>query len=59
MCGSQEIKIVTGDLNAKVGTEQDRLREVVGRHGLGSRNERGDMWVDWRMTHNNNNNAFI
>ena len=30
-----------GDLNAK----------VVGRYGLGSRNERGDMWVDWCMTH--------
>ena len=40
------MKIVMGDLNAKVGTEQTPLREVVGRYGLGSRNERGDMWVD-------------
>ena len=40
-----------GDLNAKVRTEQDPLREVVGRYGLGSRNERGDMWVDWCITH--------
>ena len=45
------MKIVMGDLNAKVGTEQDPLREVVGRYGLGSRNERGDMLVDWCMTH--------
>ena len=45
------MKIVMGDLNAKVGTEQDPLREVVGRYGLGSRNEHGDMWVDWCMTH--------
>ena len=51
MCGSQEMKIVMGDLNAKVVTEQDPLPEVVGRYGLGSRNERGDMWVDWCMTH--------
>ena len=51
MCGSQEIKIVMGDLNAKVGTEQNPLREVVGRCGLGSRNKRRDMWVDWCMTH--------
>ena len=51
MCGSQEMKIVMGDLNEKVGTEQDPLREVVGRYGLGNRNERGDMWVDWCMTH--------
>ena len=44
--------IVMGDLNAKVGNEQDPLLEVVGCHGLGSRNERGDIWVDWRTTHN-------
>ena len=43
MCGSHEMKIVMGDLNAKVGTEQDPLREVVGRYGLGSGNERRDM----------------
>ena len=30
LCGSQEMKIVMGDLNAKVGTEQDPFREVVG-----------------------------
>ena len=51
MCGSQEMNIVMGDLNAKVGTEQDPIRVVVGRYGLGSRNERGDMWVAWCMTH--------
>ena len=36
--------IVMGDL--KVGNEQDPLLEVVGRHGLGIRNERGDILVD-------------
>ena len=51
MCGRQEMKIVMCDLNANVGTEQVPLREVVGRYGLGSRNERGYMWVDWCMTH--------
>ena len=44
--GSQDMTIVMGDLNAKVGNEQDPLLEVAGRHGLGSRNERGDIWVD-------------
>ena len=38
--------IVMGDLNSKVGNERDPLLEVVGRHGLGSRNERGEIWVD-------------
>ena len=43
--------ILMCDLNAKVGNEQDPLLEVGGRHGLDSRNERGDIWVDWCMTH--------
>ena len=38
LCGSQDMKIVMCDVNAKVGTEQDPLREVVGRYGLGSLN---------------------
>ena len=43
--------VVMGDLNAKDGQEHDHLREVVGCISLGSRNERGDMWVDWCVTH--------
>ena len=37
------IKIVMGDLNVKVCTNQDPLREVVGSHGLSSRNKPADM----------------
>ena len=48
--GSQDITIAIGDLNAKVRNEHDPLLELVGRHGLGSRNERGDIWVDWCTT---------
>ena len=40
-----------GDLNAKVGGEQDPLQEIVGKHGLGERNDRGDLWVDWCAMH--------
>ena len=50
-CDSQEMIVVMGDLNAKVGTEQDSQKVVVGQHGLGERNERGDLWVDWCTTH--------
>ena len=32
MSGSQKMKIVMGYLNANVGTEQDPLREIVGRY---------------------------
>ena len=50
-CGDQDIVIVMGDLNDKVGGEQDPLQEIVGKHGLGERNDRGDLWVDWCARH--------
>ena len=43
--GSQDIRIVMGDLNAKIG--QGREGEVVGPWGLGERNERGDRLYEW------------
>ncbi|XP_063598712.1 craniofacial development protein 2-like [Penaeus indicus] len=39
-----------GDFNAKVGNE--RVDNIVGPHGLGSRNERGEMLVEWAQTNN-------
>ena len=50
-CGNHDIVIVIGDLNAKVGGEQDPLQETVGKHILGERNDRGDLWVDWCARH--------
>ena len=50
-CGNQDSVIVMGNLNAKVGGKQDRLQEIVGKHGLGKTNYRGDLWVDWCATH--------
>ena len=49
--GSPEMVVVMGDLSAKVRTEQDPSKVVVGQHSLGERNERGDLWVDWCTTH--------
>ena len=34
-CKSQDMIIIMGDLNAKVGKEQDPLNVTVGPHGLG------------------------
>ena len=34
-----------GDLNAKVG--KDKYEDIVGSHGMGERNERGDKWIEW------------
>ena len=44
-CKSQEVILVMGDINAKVG--KGRQQDIVGPHGLGRRNERGDTWVQW------------
>lgn len=41
----REILVVMGDFNAKVG--QGRVTDVVGEYGLGERNERGDMLVQF------------
>ena len=50
-CGNEDIVIIMDVLNAKVGGKQDPLQEIVGKHGLGERNNRGDLWVDWCATH--------
>lgn len=39
---SQEVVVVMGDLNAKVGRR--KCQDIVGLHGLGVRNER---WTEW------------
>ena len=45
MSKSREIKIVMGDLNAKIGKRAEGLS--VGQYGIGERNERSDHLVNW------------
>ena len=33
------------DLNAKVG--RGKYSDIIGQHGLGERNERGEAWIQW------------
>ena len=40
---SNEVICIIGDLNAKVGNE--RYQNIVGMHGLGRRNERGELLI--------------
>ena len=49
-CKSQEVVIIMGDLNAKVG--EGKHSDVVGMHGLGEKNERGQKWIDWCAANN-------
>lgn len=44
-CKSSEIKIVMGDINAKIG--KGRELNIVGEFGIGERNERGELFVEW------------
>ena len=45
-----DIVILLGDLNAKIG--DDNWGYVMGRHGLGTRNENGEMFTDLRVNYN-------
>ena len=47
---SDEILIVMGDLNAKVG--KGRYDYILGQHGIGKRNERGDRLVQFCVQRN-------
>ena len=46
----QDILIISGDLNAKVGAKQNVDEDgIVGNAGLGERNERGHLLVEFAM----------
>ena len=47
---SQDIRIVMGDFNSKVGSE--RSDSVVGPFGIGEKNERGERLIEWCKEHN-------
>ena len=41
-----DITIITGDFNAKIGNDNQGLKHVMSRHGLGKRNENGDIFIE-------------
>ena len=44
-CKSAEMLLVMGDWNAKIGCSMEQ--PTIGGYGLGGRNERGDLLIDW------------
>ena len=36
-----------GDLNAKVGTDNTNKEDIMGRHGTGTQNEKGELFTEF------------
>lgn len=43
---SKYIYILMGDFNAKVGSDNTRYKEVIGKHGLGEMSENRKLFAD-------------
>ena len=48
----KDMIILMGDFNAKVGAGDQNTKNVLGMHGIGSRNERGDRLLDFCYANN-------
>ncbi|CAF4444579.1 unnamed protein product, partial [Didymodactylos carnosus] len=48
----KDIVILTGDWNAKVGSDNTDWKGVMGKYGLGNRNERGERLLEFATAHN-------
>ncbi|VDP76110.1 unnamed protein product [Schistosoma mattheei] len=45
-CPRKDLTILMGDLNVKVGTDNTGYEDIMGRHGLGERNENRERFVN-------------
>ncbi|VDP54835.1 unnamed protein product [Schistosoma margrebowiei] len=45
-CPTKDLTILMGDFNAKVGTDNTGYEDIMGRHGLGERNENGERFAN-------------
>lgn len=43
----KDVKIIVGDWNAKVGSDNIGLEEVMGKYGIGDRNDRGEKLLEF------------
>jgi len=42
----RDVIIVMGDMNAKIGSNNEDLEHVMGRHGIGNMNENGELFSE-------------
>ncbi|VDP20553.1 unnamed protein product [Schistosoma margrebowiei] len=45
-CPRKNLTILMGDLNAKVGIDNIRYEDIMGRHELGERNKNGERFAN-------------
>ncbi|VDO70628.1 unnamed protein product [Schistosoma margrebowiei] len=45
-CPRKDLTILMGDRNAKVGTDNTEYEDIMGRHGLGERDENGERFAN-------------
>jgi len=45
----KDVKLIIGDWNAKVGTDNDGYEAVMGRYGYGQRNARGERLLEFAL----------
>ncbi|VDP53487.1 unnamed protein product [Schistosoma mattheei] len=45
-CPTKDLTILMGDFNAKVGMDNSGYEDIMGRHGLGERNENGERFAN-------------
>ncbi|VDP42490.1 unnamed protein product [Schistosoma margrebowiei] len=45
-CPTKDLTILMGDFNTKVGTDNTGYEDIMGRHGLGQKNENGERFAN-------------
>ena len=56
-CPRKDLVILMGNLNAKVGMDNTGYEDIMGRHGLGERNESGERFLN-SVVHKSNRNTM-
>ena len=51
-CSEKDITILLGDMNVKVGNENTGHEQVLGKHGLGTMNENGELFANCCANYN-------
>ncbi|KAK2723499.1 hypothetical protein QYM36_001984, partial [Artemia franciscana] len=46
-----DVLCLLGDLNAKIGNDYTFCPEVFGKHGIGERNDNGELLIDFALLH--------